>query len=70
MNLKYILSETTSGATSAAIREIVKNAESDPLKNVIVLVPEPKSMAIERELLDVSSSGAFANVFVYSFTRL
>lgn len=70
MNIRYILSETTIGATSAAIREIVKNAESDPLKNVIVLVPEPKSIAIERELLDISSSGAFANVFVYSFMRL
>ena len=70
MKLNYILSETSSSATSAAIREIIKKAESDMLSNVIVLVPEPKSIAIERELLDVSTYGAFANVFVYSFMRL
>lgn len=70
MKINYILSETTSGATSAAIREIIKKAEADLMKNVIVIVPEPKSMGIERELLDVSKAGAFANVFVYSFVRL
>lgn len=70
MKINYILSETTAGATSATIREIIKKAESDVMSNVIVLVPEPKSIAIERELLDVSSRGAFANIFVYSFMRL
>lgn len=70
MNINYILSETTSGATSASIREIVKIAEKDTLKNVIVLVPEPKSIAIEREILDNLTAGATMNIYVYSFMRL
>lgn len=70
MNINYILSETNSGATSATIREIVKKAEKDMFNNLIVIVPEPKSIAIERELLDVSTAGAFSNVYVYSFMRL
>ena len=70
MNINYILSETTSGATSAAVREIVKKAEQNIQNNVIVIVPEPKSIAIEREILDKLSSGATMNVFIYSFMRL
>ena len=70
MRINYILSETSCGATSASVKEIIKKAESDLMSNVIVIVPEPKSIAIERELLDASSGGAFANVFVYSFMRL
>jgi len=70
MNINYILSETTSGATTAAIREIVKIAEKDAFSNVIVLVPEPKSIGIEREILDNLSSGATMNIFIYSFVRL
>lgn len=70
MRINYILSETSSGATSASVKEIIKKAESDLMSNVIVIVPEPKSIAIERELLDESRGGAFANVFVYSFMRL
>ena len=70
MKINYILSETSSGATSAAVKQIIKKAESDVFSNVLVIVPEPKSIAIERELLDASSVGAFSNVFVYSFMRL
>ncbi len=70
MKINYILSETSSGATSASVKEIIKRAESDVFSNVLVIVPEPKSIAIERELLDASSKGAFSNVFVYSFMRL
>lgn len=70
MKIDFILSETTNGATSATISEIIKKAESDIFSNVLVIVPEPKSIGIERELLDKSKSGAFANIFVYSFVRL
>lgn len=70
MKINYILSETTSGATSSALKEVIKQAEADVFANVLVLVPEPKSIAVERELLDYSSNGAFSNIFVYSFVRL
>ena len=70
MKINYILSSTTAGATSKTLTEVIKRAEDDVFQNHIVIVPEPKSIAIERELLDLSSAGAFSNVFVYSFVRL
>lgn len=70
MKIDFILSDTTNSASSAAIGEIIKKSQSDLLSNVLVLVPEPKSIAIERELLDKSENGAFANIFIYSFVRL
>lgn len=70
MKLDYILSDTVSSATSEALKLAVKKAESDVFSNVLVLVPEPKSIAIERELLDNSKANAFSNIFVYSFVRL
>lgn len=70
MKLDYIISDTNIGATTAALKSVISKAESDPQNNVLVLVPEPKSIAIERELLDFSKAGAFANIYIYSFVRL
>lgn len=70
MKIDYILADTIAGATTAALKQVTKKAEEDVFSNVIVLVPEPKSIAIERELLDNSKNGAFSNIFVYSFVRL
>lgn len=70
MKLDYILSDTTSSATTEALKQAVQKAENDVFSNVLVLVPEPKSIAIERELLDYSRNNAFSNIFVYSFVRL
>jgi ATP-dependent helicase/nuclease subunit B len=70
MKIDYILSDTTKKATSMALSTLVSKAEQDPLKNFIVLVPETKSIIIEKELLALSKTGAFVNVFVYSFVRL
>lgn len=70
MKLNYILSDTTSGATTAALKQVTKLAQDDCFSNVIVLVPEPKSIAIERELLNNAKNNAFSNIFIYSFVRL
>ena len=70
MNIQFILSDTTSGATSGALNDVILKAESDVFSDVLVLVPETKSIAIERELLDKSKNGAFANIYIYSFVRL
>ena len=70
MKLNYIISSTTKCATTKTLEQVIKQAESDVFGNYVVIVPEPKSIAIERELLDLSSSGAFSNVFIYSFVRL
>ena len=70
MKINYIISSTTNGATTKALEQVAKLAEENAFENYIVIVPETKSIAIERELLDLSKSGAFSNVFIYSFVRL
>lgn len=70
MKIDYILSDTTKMATTTALKEVVSKAESDILGTYVVLVPETKSIIIEKELLNLSKTGAFANVYVYSFVRL
>ena len=70
MKINYILSDTTKNATTLILKEVVKTAESDLFQNNIVIVPETKSIIIEKELLASSKTGAFGNVFVYSFVRL
>ena len=70
MKINYILSDTTKSATSLALKEVIKRAETDKFGNFVVLVPETKSIIIEKELLSLSENHAFANIFVYSFVRL
>ncbi len=70
MKINFILSDTTRKATSSAIFDAVKKAKQDLLSKVILIVPETKSIIIERELLDKLDGGATANIFVYSFVRL
>ncbi len=70
MKINYILSDTIKNATTRALEEVTKRAESNLFNDYIVIVPETKSIAIERELLDLSSSGAFANIYIYNFVRL
>ncbi len=70
MKIDFILSDTTKRATTMALKTAVKNAEADKFSSVIVLVPETKSIIIEKELLSLTKYGATTNVFVYSFVRL
>jgi len=70
MKINYIISDLTKTATTKALQEIVQKSSSDILTNYIVIVPETKSIIIEKELLALSQSGAYVNVFVYSFVRL
>ena len=70
MKINYLLSDTTKGATTVALKEVIQKAEKNPFEIFVVLVPETKSIIIERELLSLSKSGAFANIYVYSFVRL
>ena len=70
MKINYILSDTIKNATTKALENVTKRAESNLFNDYIVIVPETKSIAIERELLDLSKSNAIANIYVYSFVRL
>lgn len=70
MKINYILSDTIKYATTKALEEVVKRAESNLFDDYIVIVPETKSIAVEREILSLSKSKAVANIYVYSFVRL
>ena len=70
MKINYILSDTTKGATTEALKSVIEKAERDVFGTYVVLVPETKSIIIEKELLSLSKNGAFANIYVYSFVRL
>ncbi len=70
MKINYILSDTTKSATSAALQEVIKKAEAEPFADFVVIVPETKSIIIEKELLSLSKNHAFANIYIYSFVRL
>ncbi len=70
MKINYILSDTTKNATTSALLSVVKKAEENRFQDYIVIVPETKSIIIEKELLEISKEHAFANIFVYSFVRL
>lgn len=70
MKINYILSDTTKGATTATLQNVIKKAEANLFNDYVVIVPETKSIIIEKELLSLSKNGAFANIFVYSFVRL
>ena len=70
MKINYIISNSTKGATTAALKNIANIASNDILTNYVVIVPETKSIIIEKELLALSNTGAYVNVFVYSFVRL
>jgi len=70
MKINYVLSDRTKSATTKTLVEVVSRAEKDMLTNFVVIVPETKSIIIEKELLALSKKGAFANIFIYSFVRL
>lgn len=70
MKIDFIISDTTKRATTSALAKLVKSAEEKLFENFLVIVPETKSIIIERELLSLAKNGAFLNVFVYSFVRL
>lgn len=70
MKINYILSDTTKNATTSALMSVIKKAEDRVFDDFIVIVPETKSIIIEKELLNLSKNHAFSNIFVYSFVRL
>ncbi len=70
MKINYILSDTTTTSTTKALQELTKKAENNLFDSYVVIVPETKSIAIEREILSLLKNHSTANIFVYSFVRL
>ena len=70
MKMNFYLSSTCEYATELALSSLLEKAKDDVFQDFIILTPETKTVKIERFLLENSSRGAFANIYVYSFNRL
>lgn len=70
MKINYILSDTTKCATSKTLEQVVLRAEKFPYTNFVIIVPETKSIIIEKEMLSLSKMGAVSNIYIYNFVRL
>lgn len=70
MSLQFIIGNSGSGKTEYMYRRIVAEAELNPTKNYLVIVPEQFTLQTQRSLVDYSSNKAIMNVDVLSFKRL
>ncbi|MBQ3158106.1 MAG: hypothetical protein IJB98_00250, partial [Clostridia bacterium] len=70
MKMNFVLSTTTDFAMKQALLKVLKSAEEDVFGEYIVVAPETKTLEVERFLLDNSKTHSFANIYVYSFSRL
>lgn len=70
MKMNFILSTTTSYAMQKALLKVLESAEKDVFGEYIVVAPETKTLEAERFLLEHSKNHAFANIYIYSFSRL
>lgn len=70
MKMDFILSNTENSAMQIALSLLAKKSRENLFEDYIVIVPETKTLFAERCLLDNISSGAFTNIYIYSFNRL
>ena len=70
MALKLFLGNSGSGKTEYIYEQVVRQAEANPKKNYLCLVPEQYTMQTQRKLVDLSSNQAIMNIDVLSFQRL
>lgn len=70
MKMDFVLSTTTDYAMQKALQKVLAQAEQDVFGSYIVVAPETKTLEVERFLLENSKTKAFANIYIYSFSRL
>ena len=70
MSLQFIFGNSGSGKSSYLYEKVLEEAEKEPTKNFLVLVPEQFTMQTQRELVRRQKNHAIMNVDVLSFARL
>lgn len=70
MSIQFIIGGSGSGKTESMYRRMIAEAETNPKKNFLVIVPEQFTLQTQRKLVDLSSHKAIMNVDVLSFKRL
>lgn len=70
MALQFIFGNSGSGKSGYLYRSVLEQAEREPERNFLVLVPEQFTMQTQRELVGMQRNHAIMNVDVLSFARL
>ena len=70
MSLQFVFGNSGSGKSDYLYQSILEEAEREPEKNFLLLVPEQFTMQTQRELVCRQPNHAIMNVDVLSFVRL
>ena len=70
MSLQFVFGNSGSGKSDYLYQSILEEAEREPEKNFLLLVPEQFTMQTQRELVWRQPNHAIMNVDVLSFVRL
>ena len=70
MALQFILGNSGSGKTRYIHENIIRQADADPNRNFLVIVPEQFTMQTQRELVSLHPGHSIMNIDVLSFNRL
>ena len=70
MSIQFVFGNSGSGKSTYLFQQILKEAQANPNKNYLIIVPEQFTMQTQRELVRLQEAHAIMNVDVLSFARL
>lgn len=70
MSLQFVFGNSGSGKSGYLYEKVLEQAQKEPKKNFLVIVPEQFTMQTQRELVRRQKNHAIMNVDVLSFARL
>ena len=70
MGIYYHIGSSGAGKTTGVQNRIIKEAEREPDRSFLFVVPEQFTLQTQREILEKSSSGGMMNIDAISFARL
>ena len=70
MSLQFVFGNSGSGKSDYLYQSILEEAEREPEKNFLLLVPEQFTMQTQKELVSLHPAGGILNIDILSFQRL
>ncbi|MCR4991936.1 MAG: PD-(D/E)XK nuclease family protein [Lachnospiraceae bacterium] len=70
MSIYYHIGSSGAGKTTGVQKRIIKEAEREPERSFLFVVPEQFTLQTQREILNRSTSGGMMNIDALSFARL
>ena len=70
MSLQFILGGSGSGKSHRLYTSVIEEAQKNPGKNYIIVVPEQFTMQTQRELVSLHPAHGILNIDILSFQRL